>query len=199
MASVLAGFKPVKHLSGAAWNGQVNRYTCPAGDAASAINIGDLVILSDVDSGTKYPSIERATGTTAVVPVGVVVGFEPDYSNLNTGSFRAVSTLRTALVADATDLVFSAPQDAVGGVIATASLGLNVALVAGSAATTAPYASAMTLDSSDVATTNTYPFRIVGFTDAPDNDETSTSRPAEVLVRINTHRNGDGPGVAGVA
>lgn len=197
MASVLAGFQPVKHQNGSPYNGQVNRYTVPAAETG-AINVGDLVILSDSDSGTKYPAIERATGTTAVVPIGVVVGFVPDYSNLNLGNYRAGSTLRTALVADATDLVFAAPQDGVGGVIATASIGLNVALVPGSASTSVPYASTMTLDSSDVATTNTYPFRIVGILDAPDNDETSTSRPAAVLVTINTHRLGSGPGVAGV-
>lgn len=196
MASVLAGFNPVKHQNGSPYNGQVNRYTVPAAEAG-AINIGDLVILSASDSGTKYPAIARASGTTAVVPVGVVVGFEPDYSNLALG-YRAASTLRTALVADATDLVFLAPQDAVGGVVATASIGLNIALVAGSVATTVPYASAMKLDSSDVATTSTYPFKIVGIVDAPDNDETSTSRPAALLVTINTHRLGSGPGVAGV-
>lgn len=197
MASVLAGFQPVKHMNGSPYNGQVNRYTVPAAESG-AINVGDLVILSSQDSGTVYPAIARASGTTAVVPIGVVVGFVPDYSNLNLGNYRPASTLRTALVADATDLVFLAPQDAVGGVIATASIGLNVALVAGSASTSGAYASAMKLDSSDVATTNTYPFRIVGIQDAPDSDPASTSNPAAVLVTINTHRLGSGPGVAGV-
>ena len=197
MASVLAGFQPVKHLNGSPYNGAVNRYTAPAAETG-AINVGDLVILSDSSSGTKYPAVERASGTTAVVPVGVVVGFEPDYSNLNTGNYRPGSQLRTVLVADSPDIIFQAPQDGVGGVIGVASIGLNVALVAGSAATTAPFASAMTLDSSDVATTNTYPFRIMGIVDAPDNDETSTARPAAILVKINTHRNATGPGVAGV-
>lgn len=198
MASVLAGFRPVKHMNGSPYNGQINRYIVPAAEAG-AINVGDLVILSDSDSGEFYPAVERASGTTAVVPVGAVVGFEVDYSNLSTSGFRAASTKRIALVADSPDLIFAAPQDGVGGVIATASIGLNVALVAGSASTTVPYASAMVLDSSDVATTNTYPFRIVGLTDSPDQSASSTSRPAEVLVYINTHRNGSGPGVAGVA
>ena len=71
MASVLAGFQPVKHLNGSPYNGAVNRYTVPAAETG-AINVGDLVILSDSSSGTKYPAVERASGTTAVVPVGVV-------------------------------------------------------------------------------------------------------------------------------
>lgn len=195
MANVLAGFRPVKHLNGSPYNGAVNRYSTPAGETG-AINVGDLVILSDTTSVTKYPSIERASGTTSLAPVGVVVGFEPDYSNLNLGNYRAGSTLRVALVCDDPSVIFAVPQDGTGGVIGLASIGLNTALVAGSAATTAPYASAMVLDSSEVNTTNTLPFRIMGFVDSPDNDETSTARPAAVLVRINTHRND--PSIAGV-
>ena len=37
----------------------------------------------------------------------------------------------------------------------------------------------------------------MGIMAAPDNDETSTSRPAEVLVRINTHAF-NAAGLAGV-
>lgn len=197
MASVLAGFRPVKHLNGSPYNGQVNRYIIPAAETGS-VNVGDLVILSDSDPGEFYPACERASGTTTVVPVGVVVGFVPDYSNLNAGNFGAGSTKRIALVADSPDLIFAAPQDGVGGNIATASIGLNIGLVAGSAQTTAPYASQMKLDSSEVAVTGTHPFRIVGFTDSPDQSVSDTSRPPEVLVTINTHRLGRGPGVAGV-
>jgi hypothetical protein len=85
MASVLSGFRPVKHQNGSPYNGQFNRYVVPAAEAG-AINVGDLVILSDSDSGEFYPAVERASGTTAVVPVGAVVGFEPDYANLNTSA-----------------------------------------------------------------------------------------------------------------
>jgi hypothetical protein len=45
------------------------------------------------------------------------------------------STRKVALVADATDLVFAGPQDGVGGVVAAASVGLNVAFALGSATT----------------------------------------------------------------
>ena len=203
MASVLAGFRPVKHLNGSAYNGQVNRYMISASDTA-ATNVGDFVQLSDnaalVDTPAGfgvYPAVERIGSGTAVPIVGVIVGFEPDYSNLNTGNYRAASTRRVALVADATDLVFAGPQDGVGGVVAAASVGLNVAINLGTAATTAPYASGMSVDSSTVATTATLPLQIVGVTAAPDNDETSTSRPAEMLVRVNTSAFG-WAGIAGV-
>jgi hypothetical protein len=195
MASVLAGFRPVKHRDGSPYNGQVNRYIIPSAET-TAVNVGDLVILSDSDPGEPYAAVERATGTTAVVPIGVVVGFEPFYENLNVGNFRPASTKRIALVADSPDLIFAAPQDGVGGNYATASIGLNTTLVAGSPQTVVPYASQMKLDSSEVNTTNTWPFRIVGFTDSPDREE--AGRIPEVLVTINTHRWGSGPGVAGV-
>lgn len=192
MASVLAGFRPVKHMNGSPYTGQVNRYMISVSDT-QATNVGDFVQLSDnaalvdtVGFGV-YAAVERIGSGTAVPIVGVIVGFEPDYTNLNTPNFRAASTRRVALVADASDLLFAAPQDAVGGVVAAASVGLNVSINLGTAGTSGAYASGMTVDSSTVAVTATIPLQVMGIVASPDNDETSTSRPAEVLVRINTH------------
>jgi len=202
MASVPAGFRPVKHMNGSAYNGQVNRYMISASDTA-ATNVGDLVQLSDnaalVDTigFGVYPAVERIGSGTAVPIVGAIVGFEVDYSNLNAGNYRAASTRRVVLVADSPDLIFAAPQDGTGGVVAAASVGLNVSINLGTASTTTPYASGMSVDSSTVATTATIPLQIMGVTASPDNDETSTSRPAELLVRINTHAFG-AAGLAGV-
>ena len=101
------------------------------------------------------------------------------------------------MVADASDIIFAAPQDAVGGVVAAASVGLNVAINLGTAASTAPYASGMSVDSSTVLGTATLPLQVMGVTASPDNDVTSTARPAELLVRINTHAF-NAAGLAGV-
>ena len=202
MASVLAGFRPVKHMNGSPYNGQLNRYMISASDTA-VTNVGDFVQLSDnaalVDTigFGVYPAVERAGSGTAVPIVGVIVGFEVDFSNLNSGNYRAASTRRVALVADASDLLFAGPQDGAGGVVAAASVGLNVAINLGTAGSTTPFASGMSVDSSTVATTATLPLQIMGITASPDNDETSTARPAEVLVRINTHAF-NAAGLAGV-
>lgn len=202
MASVLAGFRPVKTLTGACWNGQVNRYMLSASDA-QVTNVGDFVQLSDNDALTDtvgfgvYPAVERIGSGTAVPIVGVIVGFEPNYADLNTSGYRAASTRRVVLVADSPDVLFAGPQDGTGGVVAAASVGLNVAINLGTASSTAPYASGMSVDSSTVATTATLPLQIMGVTVAPDNDVTSTSRPAEMLVRINTHAF-NAAGLAGV-
>lgn len=201
MASVLAGFRPVKHLNGSPYNGQVNRYMISVSDT-QVTNVGDFVQLStdaalvDASYGV-YPCVERIGSGTAVPIVGVIVGFEPDYSNLNAGAYRAASTRRVVLVADAPDILYAAPQDAVGGVVAAASVGLNVAINLGTAASTAPYASGMSVDSSTVLGTATLPLQVMGVTASPDNDVTSPARPAELLVRINTHQYG-AAGLAGV-
>jgi hypothetical protein len=55
----------------------------------------------------------------------------------------------------------------------------------------------MKVDSSEVDTTATDPIQIMGVVASPDNDVTSTSRPAELLVRINTHAF-NAAGLAGV-
>lgn len=202
MASVLAGFRPVKHMNGSPYNGQVNRYMISASDTA-VTNVGDFVQLSDnaaledaVGFGV-YPAVERIGSGTAVPIVGVIVGFEVDYANLNTSGYRAASTRRVVLVADSHDLIFEGPQDAVGGVVAAASVGLNVAINLGTASSTVPYAGNMSVDSSTVATTATLPLQILGVTASPDSDVTSTARPAAMLVRVNTHAF-NAAGLAGV-
>lgn len=196
-SAVLAGFRPVKQANGSPWNGQVNRYMVAAADGV-ILNVGDLVVLgsgaaiTDPVTGGVFPVVTRAiTATTAAVSaaqiVGPVVGFEPDYSNLNLPNVRSASTYRIALVADAPGVIMACPQDAVGGVVAAASVGLNVAIIGTAVpSTAAPAASTMCVDSSSVSTTNTLPLQVVGVTANPDNDAASTSRPAELLVRINS-------------
>jgi hypothetical protein len=202
MASVLAGFRPVKYMNGAAWNGQFNRYMISASDS-QVTNVGDLVQLSDNDAlvdstgNGVYPAVERIGSGTAVPIVGVIVGFEADYSNLNTPNYRAASTRRVVFVADDPALVLAASQDGGGGVVAAASVGLNAAIALGTAGSSGAYTSGMSVDSSTVATTATLPLQVIGVTAAPDQDVTSTSRPAELLVRINTHAF-QAAGVAGV-
>jgi hypothetical protein len=202
MASVLAGFRPVGHINGSKWNGQVNRYMISASDT-QATNVGDFVQLStdaalvDEDGMGVYPCVERIGSGTAVPIVGVIVGFEVDYANLNQPNYRPASTRRVCLVADAPDTVFAGPQDGTGGVVAAASVGLNAAINLGTAGTSGAYVSGMSVDSSSVATTATLPLQIMGVTASPDNDVASTTRPAELRVRINTHAYG-AAGLAGV-
>jgi hypothetical protein len=116
---------------------------------------------------------------------GVVVGFSPLQSNLET-LHRAASTARLAYVVDSPDVVFEVQEDAVGAAIAAIDIGENADIIyaAGSAVTGR---SGVMLDSSDHKTA-TAQLRMLGFVQRPDNAiGLSTSDKAKLLVVINEH------------
>jgi hypothetical protein len=211
MANVsrVSGFKPVKHITGAPYNGQVNIYEVPAGETIPVF-IGDLVVLSNSAPTSVYPAVEApvTAAATSGAFVGAVVGYintklDPVTGLMTTGSisldtpqYRAASTKAFVLVADDPSLIFEAEADAS---IALASVGLNVGVVEGdgsaSVGSTTTGASGMQVDASSVATTSTLPLQIVGFPNRVDNEPAATYN--KVLVRINTHAFGN-VGVAGV-
>ena len=64
--SKINGFKPVKHITGAPYNGQMNIYEVPAGEAVPVF-IGDLVKLSDSAATSFYPAVEAVVGVPPVI------------------------------------------------------------------------------------------------------------------------------------
>lgn len=206
--SRINGFKPVKHLNGAPYNGQANLYEVPSTEAVPVF-IGDLVKLSDQAATSLYPAVEAVVGASAQIAAGPILGavvgivnskFDPVAGALSTGSisldtpvYRPASTKQFVLVADSTDLVFEAEADAS---VAATSIGLNVGV--GAASHTNPLlngASPMYVYSTTAPdTTSTRPLQIVGIVNRPDNEIGANSK---VLVRINVHTYGN-VGVAGV-
>lgn len=199
------GFRPVKHLDGSPWNGQVNRYFVAAADA-TAIFQGDLVKLAAVSdtqgavvAGTV--SIGGTQGATAFVAgtdsaaVGVMVGVAINPLNLNTPQYRAASTATYILVADAPDTIYEVQ---INGIPLATSFNKNVNVLTGTtgAGSTTTGQSAMVLDNTTVATTATLPIKIMGARQQVDNDITSTN--AKVLVIINNHQYSGGTGTAAV-
>jgi hypothetical protein len=188
------GFRPVKHLNGSPYNGQFNLYTLLAADATATF-VGDLVKLSGTaDASGAYASIAQAAAGNAVI--GAVIGFVPDYSNLNSpGQYRLASTLRFAMVADSPDLIFECESDNGGAALAITDVG-RVADVLVGAGSTSTGQSGMQLDSSTAATnTATFPLRIMGFSPRVDNE---IGNFAKVLVMINAHQLTSGAGIAGI-
>lgn len=197
--SRVSGFKPVKHLSGAPYNGQCNIYEVPAGETIPVF-VGDLVVLSGSAATSFYPAVEAPVAAAAVTGdyVGAVVGvlntkWDPVEGKMSTGTisldtpqYRAASTKQFVLVADSPDLIFEAEADAA---VALASIGLNVGVVEGdgsaSLGSTTTGASGMQVDASSVAVTATLPLQIVGAPNRPDNEMNASYN--KVLVRINTH------------
>lgn len=186
------GFRPVKHLNGSPFNGQVNTYFVRAADA-TALFVGDLVKLDGGSDAKGVRSVTQATASAA--SCGVVVGFAFDPLDLNTPQYRRASTARYALVADSPDLILEVQEDAVGGALASDSVGLNSDIIVGSGSTTTG-TSGMQLDTSTAATGATLPLKIVGFSTAQDNEVGNAL--AKVLVTINNHQFGSSTGTAGV-
>lgn len=190
------GFKPVKHLSGAPYNGQANKYMISASDSTAAVGVGDFVVLSDQAGTDGLAAVESITAgaVTAAVLVGSVVAVLPfnddgsmqagQISSLDTPVYRADDTKRFVLVADAPDLVFEAQEDSDGGNIALASVGLNCGFLAASPSSTTG-TSAQEIDSSSVQTTNSLPLQILGVVQRPDNEVPAAN--GRFHVRINTH------------
>ena len=192
------GLRPVKHLNGAPYNGQVNMYLIPSSDS-TAVFRGDLVKLAGgagaagtvvygIDCEGIPTAIQSAAGDTHV---GVVVGFLANQSDLST-QYRVASTDRIALVADAKDIIFEI-QEVSGGTPLTAdAVGLNANVVVGAGNTTTG-TSGVELDNSTEATTADLDVQIMGLVKRVDNNY---GEHAKWLVRINDHAYGEG--VAGV-
>lgn len=167
-----AGLTPVKHLSGAPWNGKANVYYIPATDATATF-IGDVVKLAgSADATGMYPTVAQSAAGD-VANVGVVIGFglqpevmgNPDNVNM---THRAASVAMYALVVDDPFVIFEVQEDSVGGSIAATSVGLAANVVVGSGDTTTGK-SGMELDSSDVSTDTAGQLRIMRAVNRVDN------------------------------
>lgn len=175
------GFSPVRHRSGAPYNGAATEYVVLASDG-TALYIGDPVVMSGSSDANGVPTVVKATAAGGAYITGVVVGVKPE--TRDSTIYRAASTLRTLLVADDPDLVFEVQEDAVGGALALASVGLNADWVDGTGSTTTGQ-SGVQLDTSTAATTNTLQLRVLGFSRTVDNEPAVAN--AKVLVQFNLH------------
>ena len=182
-----SGLKPVKHLSGAPWNGKVNVYYLKS-DYDTDVFKGDIVTLAgSADATGKFPSIEKAAAG-AVTNVGVVVGFgthpslmaNPDNLNMN---YRAASVEMYALVVDDPFVIFEVQED---GAITVDSVGLAANFVDAGGDTTTGL-SGIELDSSDVATNTAGNLRILRLVNREGND-LGTNAKWEVLLAEHAYR-----------
>lgn len=182
------GLKPVRYMSGAPYNGAVNAYSTAAGDG-TAIFVGDPVIISGTAQtidGVIYQDVDQAA--TGDVIVGVVVSVDPALGSgangRDSGIYRAASTQRIVYVADDPNLLFEIQEASGGTALTAAAIGLNANFVVGSGSTTTGK-SAVELDNSTEATTNTLDLQIVGFQNRTGNE---VGEHAKWLVRINRHQ-----------
>lgn len=174
------GFRPVKHMNGSPYNGQFNKYYSPNDN----LFMHDLVEAetTGVRSGDGiYSCVDRIDAAGDVI-VGVVVGWEPDPTNLGRPYHLASSTY-AVYIADARDLVMEAQSDDATMVLGDAGINISPTVTAGNTTTGA---SNMELDGDTAATTNTLTLRIIGAVDRPDNDATDSTSWTRWLVTINS-------------
>lgn len=207
MSSVsrLNGFRPVKMITGAPYNGQAELAFVPSSDS-SVIMVGDAVKLAgDSRAATGAPTVTRVSGATDIA-YGIVVGIlftgvgdltnVPPVNDLNTPVYRRASTDRYLLVCTDPNVVYEAQYltTSVAAATITANVGLNGSwdLTAGSTTTGSSGMSIAALS----ATTATLPLKVVGFPNRPDNN------PGDVYfsyyVKLNNVQYGTGTGQAGV-
>lgn len=173
-----SGLRAVKKVTGGGLQGQVERFYIPSTDA-TAVYVGDIVKLAGSADVNGVATVARFAANTDL-PIGVVVGFEVDPTNLNAPSqYRAASTARYALVSVSPDVVYEVQAT---GTTVVADVGLNagVTFTAGSSSTGI---SGMELDATTKATTATLPLKILGWVQRPDVDiADGTSMKVHVLL-----------------
>jgi hypothetical protein len=161
-----SGAEPVGTLSASgSFTGKI-RHIKIASAYNTSVFYGDFVKL--VAAGT----VEKAAVTTAVVAgtVGIFVGCAYTDPNTKQKTFSqywpadTVASDAVAYVVDDPKLVFQMQGD---GSIAQTGLGNNVQAIS-TAGSTDIGRSRNALDASSIATTNTFPLRIVDFVDGPD-------------------------------
>lgn len=175
--SRVRGFKPIRHTSGSAYNGSYQPFVCIGANESTALFIGDVVnwggtagaagvVVSGMDT-EGLPSVIHSTNTTTGDAIaGVIVGFLQDTTLPK--KYNPASTDRIVLVCTDPTVVYEVQEDGVGNNIAATAVGSNIGFNSGSGSTVTGE-SAYSLDSSVTATTNTYPFRLLGLVKRPDN------------------------------
>lgn len=199
------GFKPVKHITGAPYNGQANIYEVAAGETVPVF-VGDLVVRSTEASTSGLVTVKSlsaaatANDVVAGVVLGAVVGIvnakldpvdgkmSTGYITLDTPQYSAASTKTFVLVADAPDIVYEVQAT---GSFALADIGLNadvgVLAAAGNGLVTGT--SGMYVNATAPTASATRPVHVVGYVKRPDNEAPGAYN--KLLVQLTTSAQGN--------
>lgn len=190
MANVNAahGLVPLRHLTGAAFDGQANTYELAATDATTVF-IGDMVKLATGSNSIDGTPLVTAHNGTSDIPVGVVVAIMPVLTNLAQKSHLA-STQQRVLVVDSPDVVFEIQSN---GTLAAADIGKFASVTANNTGSVITGLSlGQLLESSVTATPSaSLPLMLVGIRKSADN-AFGASGVAEVLLINHAYRTGSG-------
>lgn len=183
MANVSApfGLKAVRKIDGSMPNYQANLYAISSSDN-TAIFRGDLV----KDAGNGFIS-KALYNSTSHDLLGVFDGCDffstavgrRIWSPYWPGSGALAGTINAYVIVDL-DLIFEV-QSAGSAAVAITDIQSNATFVAAPAGNTTTGQSTLALDQATIATTSTFPMRIVGLSQRVDNDNTSANNVVEVI------------------
>lgn len=200
------GFKPVKHFSGAPYNGQANIYEVSVSETVP-IFVGDLVVRSTNASTSGLVTVKSlsahatdANDVVAGVCLGAVVGvinpkLDPLDGAMSAGSitldtpqYVPAGTKAYVLVCDSPDVIYEVQSTAS---YALADIGLNadvgVLAVAGNGAVTGN--SGMYVNATSPTASATRPVHVVGYVKRPDNAAPAAYN--KLLVQLTTSAQGN--------
>lgn len=179
------GLSPVKHITGAPYNGQANLYAILAADT-NGYAIGDPVksATSAAADGTPAVTIGGTTGALR----GVIVGIFDHKGGAKVGNPNSIvrpAAAQTAdwyaLVVDDPDTIFEIQEESGGTQLDAADVGKATNLASGS---NNGFVSGWVLDNATVGTTNDLQVRLLGLAQRLGND---FGAYAKWLVKINNH------------
>lgn len=199
------GFKPVKHISGAPYNGQANIYEVSVSETVPVF-VGDLVVRSTNASTSGLVTVKSlsaaatANDVVAGVVLGAVVGIvnpklDPVDGTMSAGSisldtpqYSPAATKTFVLVADAADIIYEVQAT---GSYALADIGLNadvgVLAAAGNGLVTGN--SGMYVNATAPTASASRPLHVVGYVKRVDNEAPAAYN--KVLVQLTTSAQGN--------
>ena len=198
------GFKPVKHFTGAPYNGQANIYEVSVSETIP-IFVGDLVVRSTNASTSGLVTVKSlsaaatANDVTSGVVLGAVVGIinakmDPLDGKMTAGSisldtpqYSPASTKNFVLVCDAADVIYEVESTAS---FALADIGLNcdVSVLANTTALVTGNSPMYAFPNTPAASA-TRPLHVVGYVKRPDNEAPAAYN--KILVQLTTSAQGN--------
>lgn len=186
------GFKVVGTLSGAPWTGKIQKFYSDTDN----LFFGDIVekdTAGQTSGDGAYPTCDRMDSGTGDIPLGVVVGWDPDPTNLE-NLYHPASTTYAVYICTDPDVILEAQIDDATLTDGT-GIGLNydVTIAAGDTSTGT---SNMEIDGDSGVTTAATPLKIIGAVDRMDNDLTTAN--SRWLCIFNLHAYKSDAGTAGL-
>lgn len=185
------GFRPHSTLNAASYMGNVRKFFVGTSDS-TAFYVGDPVKIA-AGEGNVYvndhpvPSVTKSGTTTSDIIVGVCVGVEPLYGDLET-KYRKASTAMYVFVDIDPNTIYEVQADS--DTYVSSDVGNNAGFTVSTGSTTTGISNAV-LDQSQEATTANLPLKVVGSVPKPDNDVSATAVYPRLLVKINNHAYGN--------